>query len=165
MARWMRIARMGLWLGATVFGGVTAAHAHIRERAEELGLTPAEVDGLYALAVVLPGPSFLNLWGAVCLRSGGFPGAILGQCALLLPALLLVLGLPLLGALDWVGARAGGAAQAAIWATAGLLAATGIEGWRRTRSRRWLAAGALVALILGVHPLLVLAVVLGVGAV
>jgi chromate transport protein ChrA len=168
MRRLWAIARMGLLLGATVFGGVAAAYPLVRDRAAELGdLTGEEVDGLYALSVLLPGPSFLNLWGAVSARAGGWAGALVGQVSLLLPAFLLVLVLPLLKAIPWVGARADGAMHGAIWATAGLLLATGVDGLRKQKSVRELAmvAGLLGALLLGVHPVLLLVLVLGWGAV
>lgn len=168
MRRLWRIARMGFYLGATVFGGVAAAYPLVRERAAELGdLTPEEVDGLYALAVLLPGPSFLNLWGAVSARAGGWAGAAVGQVSLLLPAFLLVLVLPLSTRIPWVGAHASGALHGAIWATGGLLLATAIEGLRKKRSVKELlaVAGLLAALLVGVHPVLLLVVVLGYGAV
>ncbi|HYG59085.1 MAG TPA: chromate transporter, partial [Symbiobacteriaceae bacterium] len=162
LLRLCHIVRVGLWLGATVFGGVTVAYQRIRERAGELGaITPEEVDGLYSLAILLPGPSFLNLWGAVCARAAGPLGAVAGQLALLTPTFVLVLTLPLLGRLEWLAARADGAMQAAVWATAGLLLATGVEGLRKRPQARdlALAGGSLAALLLGAHPVLVLGLV------
>ncbi|MDF2629295.1 MAG: hypothetical protein K0R39_3126 [Symbiobacteriaceae bacterium] len=167
MLRLWRIVRMGLWLGATVFGGVAAAYPRVRERCAELGnLTPEDVDGLYSLAVVLPGPSFLNLWGAVCARAGGWAGAVVGQVALLLPAMVLVLGLPLLAQVPWFAAHGHGALLGATYGTAGLLVATGIDGLRKQGDRVGLAVTVfgLGALVGGVHPVLVLGLVLVGGA-
>ncbi|HYF76847.1 MAG TPA: chromate transporter [Symbiobacteriaceae bacterium] len=166
MVRLWRIARMGLWLGATVFGGVAAAYPKVRERCSALGnLTPEDVDGLYSLAVVLPGPSFLNLWGAVCARAGGWAGAVVGQLALLLPAVGLVLGLPLLRAIPWVAEHGQGALLGATYGTAGLLVVTGIEGLRKRGDREGLLITglALAALVAGIHPVLVLGLLLAWG--
>lgn len=166
MQRLWRIARMGLWLGATVFGGVAAAYPRVRERCAELGsLTPDEVDGLYSLAVVLPGPSFLNLWGAVCARAGGWAGAVVGQVALLLPAMALVLGLPLLQMVPWVAEHGHGALLGATYGTAGLLLAAGLEGLRKAGDRAGLLVTGLglAALVAGLHPVLVLGLVLAWG--
>lgn len=160
MKNLMRIATMGLWLGTTVFGGVSVAYPIIRERAQELGdVTPEQVDGLYAVSVFLPGPSFLTLWGSVTGRAAGFLGALVGEVAVMLPATILVLLLPLLAHLEWVGARTSGALYGAMWATGGLLVATGIEQMRKLKTTgRRLAASALMALLLlGLHPILVLA--------
>jgi chromate transport protein ChrA len=162
-----RIARMGFWLGATVFGGIAAAYPHIRTHASELGeIPPEEVDGLYALAVFLPGPSFLNLWGAVSARAGGLPGAIVGELALLMPAFLLVMLLPLAVHLPYLGTHTAGALYGATWSTVGLMAATGVDSLRRDKSDygRMLAAVALGALLLGMHPMLLLLLMIGGGA-
>ncbi|HYF91100.1 MAG TPA: chromate transporter [Symbiobacteriaceae bacterium] len=167
MKKLWQIARMGLLLGATVFGGVAAAYPRVRERCTELGeITAEEVDGLYALAVVLPGPSFLNLWGAVSARTGGLIGAVVGEIALLLPAVVLVLALPLTTVIPWIGARTEGALNGSIYATAGLLLATGIEAVRKHKGYRpWLiTALGLGALLAGVHPVFLLILVLGWGA-
>jgi chromate transport protein ChrA len=166
MHRLLRITRTGLWLGATVFGGLNAAYPVIRESAAQLGgITPEEVDGLYTLAVLLPGPSFLNLWGAVCAKAGGWLGGIIGQIALLLPTFTLVLLLPLTNRIPWIGAHAAGALNGAIWGTAGLLLATGIEGLRKqqTTGLRVIAGVSLAALLLGLSPVLLLAAVLAWG--
>lgn len=167
MKRLLQIAKLGLLLGATIFGGVTAAYPVIRERVVEFGeLGPEDVDGIYALCVFLPGPSFLNLWGAISARVGGLPGAFVGSVALLLPAFLLVLLLPMAAAIPPIGARTAGAFNGAVWATAGLLIATGIEGVRKLRSafHKWLAAVVLPAAFLGMHPTLLLMAVIGCGA-
>lgn len=159
MKRYWRIARMGLYLGATVFGGVAAAYPYVRAKASELGdISPEEVDGLYAVAVFLPGPSFLNLWGAVSARVGGLLGALLGQVALILPAFLLVLLLPLTTRIPWIGAHSAGALNGTIWATSGLLLATGIEGIRKLKTwqSRAVAILGLGLLVAGVHPVLLL---------
>jgi chromate transport protein ChrA len=163
MQRYLRITRMGLWLGSTVFGGLNAAYPVIRQRAAELGgITPEDVDGLYTLAVLLPGPSFLNLWGAVSARAGGWPGAVIGQIALLLPAFVLALLLPLTARIPWLQAHAAGALNGAVWGTAGLLLATGIEGLRKQKSAglRVITGLSLVALLAGISPLLLLLAVL-----
>jgi len=164
MNRLFRIARMGLWLGATIFGGVAAAYPRVRQHSAELGnLAPEEVDGLYALAVVMPGPSFLNLWGAVSARVGGLAGALVGEVALLTPAFLLVLALPLVAQVPWIGAHTAGAVSGATYATAGLLLATGLEGLRKDKGLL-LTGLTLAALFAGVHPVLLLILVLGWGA-
>lgn len=167
MKRLWKIASVGLWLGATVFGGVTAAYPRIRERASELGnLGPEDVDGLYAISVLMPGPSFLNLWGAVSARAGGIAGAVVGMTALLLPAVLLILALPLTAAIPWVAAHSEGALNGSIYATAGLLIATGIEGARRQKGPGpWLiTALGLAGLLAGVHPVPLMLLALGWGA-
>ena len=151
----LRLIGEGLRLGATVFGGMNQAYPIIREGG---WLPPAEVDGLYAISVFLPGPSFLNLWGAVSARVAGLPGAVLAQAALLLPAFLLVLTLPLLAHLPWIAARTAGALAGATWATAGILLSTGLGVMRKLKSPRHLGlvAADLGLLTLGVHPLLLL---------
>jgi len=158
-----RLFTTGLHLGTTVFGGVTQAYPIIRS----IGWIPAEeVDELYAISLFLPGPSFLNLWGAVSSRVAGLPGAIAGQVGLILPSFVLVLALPLLARVPWVAARAHGAMAGAAWATAGLLLATGVEGFRKLKRPlyRGLTGGALALLLLRVHPLLVLAGSMALGA-
>lgn len=162
-----QIAKLGFWLGSTIFGGVTQAYPVIREQAPSLGpITGEEVDGLYTLAVFLPGPSFMNLWGAVCTRAAGFAGALVGQVALLLPSFLLVLALPLLAHLPFVGDRAPGAIAGAAWATIGLLLATGIESVRKLKLawHKVAAAVALAALLAGVSPVLLLVISIAWGA-
>jgi|GEM_PF-3578783 len=157
--KYWQLFTLGLWLGATIFGGVTAAYPVIRQKAEELGWISGEgVDGCYALAVVLPGPSFLNLWGAVSVRVGGLLGALIAQIGLLLPAFTLVLLLPLLGRIPWIAAHASGASAGAIYATAGLLIATALEGLKKWRERWvWLLGLTMLMLIfVGVHPLVLL---------
>jgi chromate transport protein ChrA len=163
--RWMRIARMGFMLGATVFGGVNVAYPLIRERARELELTPEDVDSLFALALLLPGPSFLNLWGAVSARVAGPVGAVIGQVSLLLPSFLLVLLLPLAAKVPWVAQRTDGALLGASWAVVGLLLGTGVEMLRRQKdwSERVLTAAGLVALLAGGHPLWLLLLFLALG--
>jgi chromate transport protein ChrA len=168
MRRYWRIAKMGLWLGATVFGGVAAAYPLVRGHAVELGeISGEEVDGLYALSVFLPGPSFLNLWGAVSARAGGMAGAFIGQVCLLLPAFLLVLILPQSLRIGYIASHTDGALNGAIWATAGLLIAAGIEQFRKLQGRAYQGLALLVlgALLLGAHPVLLLVAVLGGGAV
>lgn len=161
--RYWQIIRHGLILGATIFGGVSIAYPQIRRIAPEaFGLSESEVDGSYALAYILPGPSFLNLWGAVCMRVAGPLGAILGELALLLPSMLCVLLLPQLGRFAWIAAHSGGMGAGAAWATVGLTLATGLEGIRKLKHRKDLAAGALLLLLgaLGFHTLACLVTVL-----
>lgn len=168
LKRFGQLFALGLWMGSTVFGGVTAAYPVIRAKAGEYGwLSAEEVDGLYAVAIFAPGPSFLNLWGAVAARVAGLPGALAAQAGLMLPSVLLVAALPLLARIDWVGARTDGALQGTVWATAGLLLATGVEGLRRLNPPplRWAAAGLLALLLLGLHPLLLMGLSVSVGVV
>lgn len=153
------LVKLGLWLGTTVFGGVNQAYPVIRQKAVELGWMEAEeIDGTYALAVFLPGPSFLNLWGAVAMRTAGFMGAVIAQVALLLPAFTLVFLIPLAGQIPAVAARADGAMLGAVYATAGLLIAAGIESIQKWKQNWHKLIGAimLVLIVLGVHPLLLL---------
>ncbi|MFZ5815275.1 MAG: chromate transporter [Bacillota bacterium] len=159
MRKYWQLFALGLWFGSTIFGGVSPFYVAIRRKAQELEwLTGEEVDGLYALSVFLPGPSFLNLWGAVCARVGGLPGAFIGQVGLLLPTSLLVLLLPMLARIPWVGERTDGALLGAVYGTAGLLIAAGLEGLRKWRAAwpRLLGLAMLLLIILGVHPLLLL---------
>lgn len=157
--RLLKIFLLGLWLGATVFGGIAAAYPVIRERAEnEKWLTGDEVDALYAVAVILPGPSFMNLWGSVAARVAGFPGAIAAQFGLILPAFLLVCLLPFCGRISFVAAHKTVLLQGVTWATTGLLVSSGIEGLRKQKSNslKWLTPAAFGLLITGLHPLIVL---------
>lgn len=168
MKRLWAIARVGFWLGATVFGGLNAAYPLIRERARDVGnISAEEVDGLYTLAVALPGPSFLNLWGAVCARAAGVSGAVVGELSLILPAFVLVLLLPLATRIPWVAAHAEGALQGAIFGTSGLLFANALELFHKSKTLglRAVSAICLAALLLGMHPVLLLALVIGWGAV
>lgn len=157
--KYWQLFSLGLWLGATVFGGVNAAYPIIRQKAAELDwMTGEEVDASYALSVFLPGPSFLNLWGAVSVRVGGLLGAAIAQVGLLMPAFTLVMLLPLLAHIPWVGARADGAMLGAVYGTAGLLIATGLEGlkkWKQTWHKN-LGLAMLLLIFLGVHPLVLL---------
>ncbi|HWI63018.1 MAG TPA: chromate transporter [Symbiobacteriaceae bacterium] len=155
---------LGLWLGTTVFGGATQAYGVIRQAVTERAwLTGEEVDGIYSLATFLPGPSFLNMWGAAAARVAGFPGAVLAQVGLMLPSFLLVCGLPLLARIPFLGARAGGALNGATWATVGLLLAAGVDGLRDRRG--WVKMALFCVLLwLGVHPLLLMAVAVAAGA-
>lgn len=151
---------LGLWLGSTIFGGAAAAYPVIRGKAADLGwLTADEVDALYGVAVFLPGPSFLNLWGAVAARVAGLPGALVAQVGLLLPSFLLVWALPVLGQLQFFATRTGGIMQGTVWATAGLLLAAGIEGLTKLKSnpRRCCAALLFGLLLAGAHPLVLMA--------
>lgn len=168
MHKYLRIAQMGLFLGGTVFGGVASAYPIVRERAADLGdISGEEVDALYALAVFFPGPSFMNLWGSVCARAGGMLGAFIGQVCLLLPAFSLVMVLPLLSQIPWIAGRSAGAFNGAVWSTVGLMIATGVENFRKQKSAgaRIMAGVGLAALFLGMHPtvLLVLMIAGGVG--
>ncbi len=166
--KYWQLFTLGLWLGATIFGGVAAAYPVIRQKAQELNWMSAEdVDGSYALAVFLPGPSFLNLWGAVSVRVGGLPGALIAQVGLLLPAFSLVLLMPLLARIPWVAAHADGAMVGAVYATAGLLIAAGLEGLRKWKENwtRLLGFVMLALIFLGVHPLLLLVGGVTLGAV
>jgi chromate transport protein ChrA len=167
LKRLQRIAQLGLYMGATVFGGVSVGYPIIRERAPELGeISGEEVDGLYTLAVFLPGPSFLTLWGAVAARAAGMLGALVAMTSLLLPAFLLVLLLPLTTKIGYVASHIEGALQGATWGTAGLLAATGVEQLMKQRSgtHRAILLLGLGALFLGMHPLLLMVLVLAWGA-
>lgn len=161
--RYLKVIGHGLILGATVFGGVSIAYPTIRRLApDSFGLNESEVDGLYAFAYLLPGPSFLNLWGAVCMRVAGLPGAILGEAALLLPSTLAVLLLPQLGRIGWLAAHSSGMGAGAAWATVGLTLAVGLEGLRKLKFRTdMLAAGVLLGLgAVGLHTLACLVLVL-----
>lgn len=157
---------LGFWLGASIFGGVTAAYPIIRKKMADLGwLSPVETDAFYATAVFLPGPSFLNLWGAVAMRVGGWPGAIAGQVGLLSPSLLLVCLLPLTVQIAAIATHVDSILRGTVWATAGMLLATGFEGLHRLSARlRWLSMAALGLLLMGVHPLLLLLLAAGAGA-
>lgn len=161
--RYFKLITHGLMLGASVFGGVSIAYPAIRKLApSSFGLNEAEVDGLYAFAYILPGPSFLNLWGAVCMRVAGLPGALLGEAALLLPSTLIVLLLPQLGRIGWLAAHSGGIGAGAAWATVGLTLATGLEGLRKLKLRKDLLAALLLLVLgaLGFHTLACLVTVL-----
>ncbi|HEY3368753.1 MAG TPA: chromate transporter [Symbiobacteriaceae bacterium] len=165
--RLIAIARAGLFLGATVFGGIAMGYPEIRMLAPQVGdISVEEVDGLYALSVSFPGPSFLNLWGAVGARLGGFMGAVVGEVSLLVPGVSLVLLLPLTVRLPYIGSHTAGALQGAVWATAGLMLATGIENARKLKdwNHQAMAAAGLAALFLGLHPLLLMALMLAAGA-
>lgn len=166
--RLAQIALLGFWLGITVFGGVAVAYPLIRQRAESNGwMEGEEVDGLYALAVVLPGPSFLNLWGAVAKRAAGPLGALVGQASLMAPALLLVLLLPLTTRIPFVADRADGALWGAAYATAGVLLGTAADGVRRARGRftYLVILGAVTGLAAGLHPLVILFTAIALGAI
>lgn len=159
MRRYWELFRLGLWLGSTIFGGVNQAYPVIRQKVAALGwMSAEEVDGTYALAVFLPGPSFLNLWGAVAMRVAGFLGALVALVGLLLPAFCLVFLIPLFGRIDWFSARADGAILGAVYATAGMMIAGGIEGVKKLRQswHKVLCAVSLALISLGVHPLLLL---------
>ncbi|HLO04204.1 MAG TPA: chromate transporter [Symbiobacteriaceae bacterium] len=161
--RYLKIIGHGLTLGASVFGGVSVAYPAIRRLApSSFDLNESEVDGLYAFAYILPGPSFLNLWGAVCMRVAGLPGAILGEVALLLPSTLIVLLLPQLGRIGWLAAHSGGMGAGAAWATVGLTLAAGLDGIRKMKQRKDLLAAAILLVLgaLGIHSMACLAVVL-----
>lgn len=165
--RYWQILRTGLYLGSTVFGGIAVAYPTIRRLApERFNLTETEVDGLYAFAYILPGPSFLNLYGAVAMRVAGLPGAILGEAAILLPSTLLVLLLPQLGHIAWIAAHSGGMGAGAAWATIGITLASGLDGLRKMRFRvDRLVVPLLFGLgALGLSSLAVLAITLGVYA-
>jgi chromate transport protein ChrA len=160
--RYLTIIGHGLKLGSTIFGGVTVAYPAIRQMVPKAyGINESEVDGLYAFAYILPGPSFLNLWGAVCMRVAGLPGAILGEVALLLPSTLIVLLLPQLGRIGWLAAHSGGMSAGAAWATVGLTLAAGLDGIRKMKHRQDLLAAALLLLLgaLGLRTIAILAVV------
>lgn len=163
-----RLARLGAWMGATVFGGISVSYPIIRAKAIEFGwLSGEEVDGLYAVAVFLPAPSFMNLWGAVCFRVAGLPGALVGEFSLLLPSFLLVVGLTGVSHLPWVAQRMDLVLQAAAWATSGLLLAAGAESLRLlgSNSMIFLALTVLVLLGAGVHPLALLVAAVAFGAI
>lgn len=162
MSKWKQIGLLflvGLRLGSTVFGGAAAAYPVIRRlAAERRWLTESEVDGLFALSVLLPGPSFLNLWGAVAHRLAGLPGALAAQVGVMLPAALAVTLLPLATQLPILAGRTEGALHGAVWATTGLLAAAGAEGIVKGRLRERVMTGAVLALLLlGAHPVWLLA--------
>ncbi len=168
LKRIWQLFTFGLWMGSTIFGGISAAYPVIRAKAEESGwLAGEEVDGLYAVSVFVPGPSFLNLWGAVAVRVAGMPGAIAAQVGLLLPAFLLVWSLPVLGRISFIAVRAGGIMQGTVWATAGLLLAAGAEGLLKLKNnpQRYVAAVLFALLLLGIHPLALLGLSVAAGVV
>lgn len=159
---------LGLWLGTTVFGGGGQAYPIIRRAMEERDwLTGEEVDGLYALSAVLPGPTFLNLWGAASARVGGLTGAAAGQIGLMLPSFVLVCALPLLARIEFIQSRTEQILLGTIWATVGLLLAAAVQGLRFLKDgwSRWTAGGGMALLLLGLHPLLLVAgsVMLGIA--
>lgn len=166
--RTWQLFALGLWLGATIFGGLNSAYPVIRSKAQEMGwMTGEDVDALYATAVFLPGPSFLNTWGAVGMRTAGWPGAVAGEVGLILPSFVLVCTLPLLKHVPVIATHLDGIARGTVWATGGLLLAAGLQGIKGLKGPlvKWLVVPALVLLFLGTSALVVLglAIVFGVA--
>lgn len=162
-----RVFLTGLRLGSTSFGGITAAYPTIRAAAVGYDWMPGEeVDALYAVAVVLPGPSFMNLWGAIGGRVAGLVGVLVGLTGLLLPSFLLVMAVMLLTRLHDVAAHSAGLMQGAAWATAGLIGVSGVESFFRLRSRwqQGQMTGVFGLLLLGLNPLLLLGLSMLFGA-
>jgi chromate transport protein ChrA len=163
MQRLWPLIKMGLWLGGAIFGGLSQAYPYIRQRASDLGpITKEEIDALYTLAVFLPGPSLLNLWGAICARVAGLPGAVIGQLAMMAPAMSIVFALPYIGRIGFFAHRADAIMDGAIWATVGLILATGVDSMtKQSRALDWLLVAVMVAtLVVGLHPLLLMVLVM-----
>jgi chromate transporter len=170
------IGREWLRIGLTGFGG-PPAHISLLRRlvVDRRGWMDAHAfEDANAACSLLPGPSSTQLAIFCAYRVGGWPGAIVGGLAFVVPAVLMVLALSLLflssSPPDWVrGAGAGaGAAVAAVAVRAGL----DLVGPSRRRARservpgwRWgayVVAGGAAAATVGPYLVLVL---LGCGAV
>ena len=91
--RLSRIARVFAWIGLTSIGGGRYAFFYDALVVRRRWVTNEEFVQDLTLSQVLPGPTFSNIAVALGLRLGGWPGALLGGVAVILPGALIVLAL------------------------------------------------------------------------
>lgn len=161
-AAWFRIGIFGFGGGPSVIPLIRA------ECVERYGwMSDAELLDALAFGNALPGPIAVKLAAHVGMQVGGWVGCLVALAALNIPSIAMMLGLaalylryrahPLV-----IGAMAGvrPAVVGLLAYTAWSLAPDGVRGV----GGGLVAAGAFVALVLNVHPALVIAVAMGVGA-
>ncbi|HYB42376.1 MAG TPA: chromate transporter, partial [Candidatus Methylomirabilis sp.] len=91
--RLSRLAAVFAWTGLTSVGGGRYAFFYDAVVVRRPWLRNDEFVQDLTLSQVLPGPNFSNLAVALGWRLGGWPGAIWGTAALILPGALILLGL------------------------------------------------------------------------
>ena len=157
------LARLFLRLGATSFGGPAA---HIAMMEDEVvhrrrWLTREEFVDLVGATNLIPGPNSTELAIHIGMARAGWRGLLVAGCCFILPAMLIVL------ALAWAYVRFGAVpaitnVMAAVAPVVVVIVAQAL--WRLSRTairNAWLATMAVlgvVAVALGVHELVVLAV-------
>ena len=164
------IAREWTRIGVTGFGGPPAHIALLRGLVvdREGWMDARSFEDANAACSLLPGPSSTQLSIFCAYRVGGWPGALVGGCGFIVPAVAMVIGLSLLFLSRspplWVsGAGAGaGAAVAAVALRAGLdlvgpsFARVREDGREEARWLGYVLLGAAAAALLGTFLVLVL---------
>jgi chromate transporter len=151
-----------LKLGATAFGGPAAHIAMMQEEVvrRRAWLTDEEFLDLLGAVNLLPGPNSTELAIHIGLTRGGPAGLLVAGAAFILPAMLIT------GAFGWAYVTYGALPQVGwlLYGVKPVMIAIILHALRalapkaaRTNPLRLIAAGALVAALLGAHELLVLA--------
>ncbi len=161
-AAWFRIGIFGFGGGPSVIPLVRA------ECVERYGwMTDAELLDALAFGNALPGPIAVKLAAHVGMQVGGWPGCLVALAALNLPSIALMLGIAALymryrAHPGVIGAMAGvrPAVVGLLAYTAWSLAPDGV----RSVGGGLVAAGAFLALVANVHPAIVIAGAMVVGA-
>lgn len=162
-AAWLRIGLFG-------FGGGPSVIPLIKhECVDRYGwMTDAELLDSLAFGNALPGPIAVKLAAHVGMQVGGWAGCAVALLALSGPSVAMMLGLAALYMRFRTNPYVVGAMAGVRPAVVGLLAYTvwtlAPDGVRNLGGAA-LAAGSLIALVLEVHPAIVIAVAMGIGAV
>lgn len=169
MPIWVDLGAAWLRVGIFGFGGGPSVVPLIRhECVERYGwMTDQELLDALAFGNALPGPIAVKLAAHVGMQVGGWPGCVVALAALNLPSIAMMLGLGFLY-LRYrthpaiVGAMAGvrPAVVGLLAYTAWSLAPDGVRGV----GGGLVAAGAFVALVANVHPAIVIAAAMAIGA-
>ncbi len=170
MPVWVDLGAAWLRIGLFGFGGGPSVIPLIRhECVERYGwMTDGELLDALAFGNALPGPIAVKLAAYIGMHVGGAPGCVVALVTLTLPSIAMMLGLAAVYARYKDAPGVAGAMNGVRPAVVGLLAYTawslapdGVRGL----SSGILAAAAFAALVLKVHPAIVIAGALAIGAI
>lgn len=170
MPVWVDLGAAWLRIGLFGFGGGPSVIPLVRhECVERYGwLTDAELLDALAFGNALPGPIAVKLAAHVGMQAGGAVGCVVALAALNVPSIAMMLGLAAVYARYKDAPAVAGAMAGVRPAVVGLLAYTAwslAPGGIRNPTAGLLAVAAFGALVLQVHPAIIIAAALGIGAI